>query len=563
MAELHHMSHEHPLVFNEDTSSPSDATTYDCAGCAEKVPGSSYSCGECGFYLHKKCAVAPSEIHHPAHRDHPLLLLLLPPSKHSKDVYCRFCTEELKGFVYHCSSCEFYLDFNCALLPRDAARNIIQTLHVLHQHPLISINPFRFNFCNGCLTQIKDDASYACFDCGISFHKKCLELPTEIHHPCHRKHQLLLVFLDLSLDHPSCNLCLKNKAGFVYRCVPCNFNIHVGCARSPPVIEDKSHHEHPFTLLLRPNNPFNCDACDNQGNHVSYTCSTCNIQVHRDCISLPRHIRLNLHPHPISHYFFLCIDHHDSREWDCRICYKKVNIEHGCYYCPQPGCDFAIHVECSIQNKSFYGVVEVENPDEFEESDWLYEPKSCITRVIKEIEVGNDVIAEEIVHVSHEHNLIFSNEIEDKKYCNGCVLPVLSSFYYCSHCDFFLHKNCVELPRMRRVWFDARPWSLLTDDIFRCCVCGNDYKPHYLFFQSGYEGECNACKQSGIIMERDLNIDLYKCKDCIFSLHMTCIPHTVWHKYDVHCLPLAYQDLDDYPLAMTRGVHYRIPGSSG
>ncbi|KAL4377788.1 hypothetical protein GQ457_02G040390 [Hibiscus cannabinus] len=569
MARLQHMSHEHPLVFNEDTSSPND-TTYDCAVCAEKVLGSSYSCGECRFYLHKKCAEAPSEIHHPAHRDHPLLLL--PASGHRN---CRICRFKVKGFMYQCSSCVFFcLDFNCALLPRDTAGNLIETLHVAHPHPLISINPVESFKCKGCRDTLTD-ASYACFDCKVFFHKKCLELPTEIDHPCHRKHQLSLVSFASNQNLPSCNLCQSFCGEFFYQCVPCNVNIHVACAWPPPIIEDKSHHPHPFTLFLKSKNPFICDACGDQGNHVSYTCSACNIQVHRDCISLPRHIRLTLHPHPISHNFFLRVDRNDSRAWDCRICYKKVNIEHGSYSCSRPRCDFVIHVQCSIREKYLYNVVEVENPDELEETDQLYEPKSCIIRVIKEIKVGDDIIARKIEHVSHEHNLIFSVEIEDDKYCNGCVLPIISSFYYCSDCDFFLHKACAELSRMRRLWFDSKPSSLLTNGIFKCVLClyqcsGFSYKlddgddqrcclrcasiphaftyqanePHYLFFDPEKIGKCDACG-------KDLSDEFpFRCKDCSFALHYRCVtlPRTARHKCDEHSLTLAYQDPNDYPL---------------
>ncbi|KAE8671673.1 hypothetical protein F3Y22_tig00111941pilonHSYRG00082 [Hibiscus syriacus] len=244
--------------------------------------------------------------------------------------------------------------------------------------------------------------------------------------------------------------------GNFFLCVPCKVSIHAGCAWPPPVIEDKSRHDHPFTLLLGPNNPFFCNACGDRGDYVSYICSTCNIQVHKDCTSLPRHITLGLHPHPISHCFFLCLDHNDSRPWDCKICFEKVNIEHESYYCSRPSCDFVIHVRCSIEKKISYGVFEVENLDEFKGPDPLYEPMRCIIR---------------IEYVSHEHNVVLSDEIKDNKFCNGCVIPLLSSFDYCPHCDFFIHKTCAELPRKYRTWSGLEHFSLCTDGIFVClCV---------------------------------------------------------------------------------------------
>ncbi|KAL4377790.1 hypothetical protein GQ457_02G040360 [Hibiscus cannabinus] len=576
MGEHHHICHHHPLYFNEDTSGPS-YTTYDCACCTEKVLSSSYSCEECRFYVHKKCADAAYEIDHPDHRAHPLLLR--PATEHQKrEVDCSLCREKVKGFVYQCSSCEFYLDFHCALLSRDTAGNLIETIFVGHPHTLISINPIESFKCGGCGDSITG-TSYACFDCGVFLHEKCLQLSAQISHPCHHKHQLTLVLDDFSKDvddEPVCDMCRsKSPRGLSYRCAPCRFSIHAVCAWPEPIIEDKSLHPHPFTLLLRPNNPFHCSACGNQGNHVSYICSPCNIQVHKDCISLPHHIKLTLHPHPISHNFFNRIHHQDSRTWDCKICYKKVNIEYGSYSCSRPGCDFVIHVRCSIGKWGLFGMDKVKNPDELEEYDWLHEPMSCIVRVIKEIKVGDDMIAGEIEHVSHDHNLIFSEEIKDNKYCNGCVLPILTSYYYCSQCDFFLHKACAEVSRKHRSWFNADLFSLTTNGIFKCGVCsykcnGFSYKSddgyevyiclrcaliphaftyqadksHFIFFYLHHDGDCKACAE-GLSFEV-----LYKCKDCPFSLHNRCItlPRTASHKCDVHSLTLAYQDPDDYPL---------------
>ncbi|KAL4375986.1 hypothetical protein GQ457_02G040370 [Hibiscus cannabinus] len=568
MAKLHHMSHKHPLLFNDDSSDRNDHNS-DCAGCAKEVSSPSYSCGECRFFLHKRCAEAPSEIHHPAHRDHSLLLL--PPSEHRKrEVDCSLCKQKVKGHIYCCSSCEFHLDFDCALLPHyTSAGDFIETRHAAHQHPLVSISPTRSFECVGCFGRLVD-SSYACFDCRMFVHEKCLELSTKIDHSCHRKHQLEL---DLDADSSACNLCQSIRKGFFYRCVPCGFNIHTGCARPPPIIED-THHEHPFSLLLKPNDPFNCDACGNQGNHVSYICSECNIQVHKDCISLPRHIRLSLHPHPISHHFFLRIDHDDSRTLDCRICYKKVNTEHGSFYCSRPGCDFVVHAKCVCDKWTLYGAVEVENPNEFE-SDPLYEPMSCIVRKIKEIEVDGNVIVAEMEHVSHEHDLILSDEIKDDTYCNGCILPIQSSFYYCARCDFILDKACAELPKMRRSWHYAKPFRIITDGVFRCDHChyecsgfsyksdddidrmclrcakiphGFEYqadKPYFLFYDDKYEGKCNACCEDS---RQDKG--MFQCKDNTFALHRRCLmlPRTTRHKCDRHSLTLTYQDPDNYPL---------------
>ncbi|KAL4352133.1 hypothetical protein GQ457_06G024410 [Hibiscus cannabinus] len=232
-----------------------------------------------------------------------------------------------------------------------------------------------------------------------------------------------------------------------------------------------------------------------------------------------------------------------------------------------------------LRTRDCMGWLRLKIQNEFEEPDLLSdESTSSIIRVIKEIKVGEDVIAAEIEHVSHEHNLIFSDEVKDNKYCNGCVLPILSSFYYCSQCDFFLHKACAELRRMRRLWFDTTVFSLVTDDFFGYKFCrhmcsGFSYKidedndcdytnmclrcasiphnftyhadeSHFLFFVGKYRGNCNAC---GKDLPRERT---FICKDCMFGLDWNCVglPRTAWHKCDQHSLTLAYQDCDDYPL---------------
>ncbi|MBA0847008.1 hypothetical protein Goshw_011076, partial [Gossypium schwendimanii] len=93
--------------------------------------------------------------------------------------------------------------------------------------------------------------------------------------------------------------------------------------------------------------------------------------------------------------------------------------EHGSYCCSRPNCEFVIHVKCAIsqENKFWYNITELENPDEFKELD---ESGNLIFRVLREIKVGDNVVAAEIIHSSHDqHSLTFNDEINDNKHCNG------------------------------------------------------------------------------------------------------------------------------------------------
>ncbi|MBA0578601.1 hypothetical protein Gorai_020878, partial [Gossypium raimondii] len=90
-------------------------------------------------------------------------------------------------------------------------------------------------------------------------------------------------------------------------------------------------------------------------------------------------------------------------------------------------------------------VTEFKNLDEFKELD---ESENLIIRFLRETKVGDNVVVAKIIHSSHDlHSLTFNDDINSNKHCNGCMLPIFSSFYYSSCCDFFLHKACVKLPK--------------------------------------------------------------------------------------------------------------------
>ncbi|KAE8677647.1 hypothetical protein F3Y22_tig00111504pilonHSYRG00073 [Hibiscus syriacus] len=101
--------HNHPMVLNNVLSNQTKEVT--CSRCGEMATGSSYSCSECEFYLHKKCGEAPLDILHPFHRDHPLVLLP-KPSYEGGRAFCSFCLKTCEKFLYHCS-CDIDLHVKC------------------------------------------------------------------------------------------------------------------------------------------------------------------------------------------------------------------------------------------------------------------------------------------------------------------------------------------------------------------------------------------------------------------------------------------------------------------
>ncbi|KAK8613775.1 hypothetical protein V6N13_101531 [Hibiscus sabdariffa] len=91
--EIHHFSHQHPLMFIQDHCLAS-GTAY-CFGCDQSLQGPRYGCNECKYFLHKRCAeleLAPRSrwANHPFHPQHPLTLLAKLPYKGR----CDFCLEK-------------------------------------------------------------------------------------------------------------------------------------------------------------------------------------------------------------------------------------------------------------------------------------------------------------------------------------------------------------------------------------------------------------------------------------------------------------------------------------
>ncbi|XVF82985.1 hypothetical protein PTKIN_Ptkin16aG0096400 [Pterospermum kingtungense] len=365
--ELQHFSHEHPLVFIEERSHESEKVY--CSGCGELVWGPSFSCVECGFYLDKQCAEAPSELNHPFHGDHSLELLVSNPysaltSSAGLVTLCSLCGKSCDRFVYHCS-CELDFHIKCPPFSINISGEIFGDVRdIPHKDPLVSNeSPFqelKEAKCFACWKPLSDSVYFA-LDSGFYLHKKCVDLPTEINHFCHPQHPLILqlnseglpcqickrtqgrgfgfvyccssgeivlhvacVDLPTKINylchrkHPlilqtvskslACQICEQTKEdGSVYCCSICKFALHIECVPplpSPPVIEHKSH-QHPFTLFWR-HVLFICDACGTPGKYESYICSTCNLIVHRKCISLPPTVKHPMHPqHPISHTYFL------------------------------------------------------------------------------------------------------------------------------------------------------------------------------------------------------------------------------------------------------------------
>ena len=182
----------------------------------------------------------------------------------------------------------------------------MEVQHFCHEHPLVYYEEkTKRSFCYLCGEKILD-YSYRCIKCKWFYlHKSCFELSqslsSELHHPLHRKHSLVL-----TKDRPygyrlKCNHCKEfldrsysffysmSNSSFYYRCLSCEFYLHLGCASLPPLLHtvEVEIHDHSLTLL-RKLITFTCDACGKEGKDTPYLCLTCAFCVHPICASLHR-----------------------------------------------------------------------------------------------------------------------------------------------------------------------------------------------------------------------------------------------------------------------------------
>ncbi|MBA0635675.1 hypothetical protein Godav_025427 [Gossypium davidsonii] len=244
------------------------------------------------------------------------------------------------------------------------------------------------------------------------------------------------------------------------------------------------------------------------------------------------------------------------------MCNDEVSTDYGSYYCSE--CDVIFHVKCAMKNRNSYEIVENEDKESAD--------VSSITKVLEWNDAGEATVIE---HITHIHHLTLSDRVGkyDNKCCDGCLLPISDSFYYCTQCDFFLHKVCVELPKVKQVWHHPCQSSLVltSNEAFQCLECGYLSRAFAYICEECEQRICLRCiialtpgahtcvghkhpvflytENIGVCVACGCNCNgLLRCKDCDFSLDHKCfsLPITSQHKSDEHLLSLTYHDDNSY-----------------
>ncbi|KAH1030444.1 hypothetical protein J1N35_042618 [Gossypium stocksii] len=303
---INHYIHPCTLIFITDPYGSDE-----CDFCGEPiVPGMKFSCGLCVFDLHVKCALVPTidsedakEIQHFCHPH--TLALVQNDEEYGSEPRCVACAQICLASAptFRCSrSCNhFFLHKSCGVKLFYNSVNLKDPFHPFHpEHPLtIKSLPYydHIRTCDACSQGIDSTLlAYSCrkSECKFNLHLDCSKLLPSITFSGHRH---LLTLLEKAADL-TCHLCGVNCHNFVFRCVPCDINIHLQCLPSAPnTIEYKSH-LHPLTLTKSPfeyelnpdeeNDEFYCDVCEQKRNQreLVYYCAECKFISEVKCVVL-------------------------------------------------------------------------------------------------------------------------------------------------------------------------------------------------------------------------------------------------------------------------------------
>ncbi|GKV51563.1 hypothetical protein SLEP1_g58205 [Rubroshorea leprosula] len=428
----HHIHVEHPLSFIENLSHRGVelASSRYCSVCLEQLSNASfYTCVVCNLFLHKSCSETelPLNIDHPFHEKHTLTLTLLKWV--GEFVFCQFCDYNIRypvGLFYHCSSCRFNLHMRCAFLPQFVTENFPKRDHHfshVDEHPLffiqkdlISSNKVErlYSYCFVCSESLLGNSFYYCPECQFFLHKSCAleELPLEINHSLHDKHALTLIKSRSPgwWNRPACKFCHYFINAYSYSCSSCEFQLHPRCALLIPKDLPKhdhhfSHVEHPLVFVQMLSNEVkinsSCSVCPKPLLGTSfYDCIDCGFCLHEECEAELRP-QIEHVAHP-QHPLTLVF----SAKNTCNFCQDLIgraqsDVKKFGYECLP--CDFYIHRECTL-------------PKFFQKSK------------------------------IHDHQLspfIRKNSFK----CDACGAEGDGARYVCSTCSIMIHKDCIFLPK--------------------------------------------------------------------------------------------------------------------
>ncbi|EOA32512.1 hypothetical protein CARUB_v10015792mg, partial [Capsella rubella] len=161
---MKHFSHDHNLQINKDGRILHDDIV--CAACVVQVCSEPfYSCEQCDFILHKKCANLPRKKRHVCHN----LPFTLRTDSHLEAFSCMPCKQLFTGFRYEVDSRNI-LDVRCGSFSEPF-------VHKSHPHALYYSTDY-YRFCSACACMPRSMIS--CDECDFRLCFKCAYLPQNL-----------------------------------------------------------------------------------------------------------------------------------------------------------------------------------------------------------------------------------------------------------------------------------------------------------------------------------------------------------------------------------------------
>lgn len=368
--------------------------------------------------------------------------------------------------------------------------------------------------------------------------------------PDFHKHPLFL--LPFSSPQTICNSCKNDCGEFVYNCSLCGFNLHIACLQS-------FNHIHTFAKY-RNRTQFVCRACGEKGDGFSWYCTICHLSVHKECAEFPLTLRIFQHRlHDLSLTYFRDGVDFVGNKIDCKICGDKISTKYAAYGCYKYECNYFVHLGCARTQRIYFN----STMDALDSTD--------------DEDVKIEISGSEIQHFIHHHSLnLFSPEEElgQDRVCDGCMKRLSGPSYGCEECDFFVHKECLELPRKKRNFLHQHRLNLISipNFVFQCKAClnyFNGFAYHCKKCLSIFDTRCASIKipfkhpshQHPLSHDRT-NEDhkcegcgegvkhkvAFRCVDCNFYLDAGCatLPLGVRYRFDPHPLDLKFiEDEED------------------
>ncbi|CAA7047395.1 unnamed protein product [Microthlaspi erraticum] len=365
-------------------------------------------------------------------------------------------------------------------------------LPLFHKHLMMPWSDVRKGDCCGRLEPISD--GYYCKICDFFVHKKCGESPECIQHTSHSIHTLELRRYT-GLRH--CDLCERLIVDLYYRCDICSFNMDLHCAKYPPppeVIDISETHGHKL-ILLKTKIQFYCDAkCGKMAYGFPYLCVECDVYFHVDCVWQPPEVEypseVNHYSHslhPLKHTMGKLPDYSDGT---CRLCTRKID-ERLFYHCSS--CNFTLDMNCVVEPP----------PQSFLDSK------------------------------AHDHKLTLLPRLRTFT-CNACGLEGDRSPYICIQCDFMIHQDCLDLPRLINI-------NRHEHRVARTSVLGV------------INSVCGVCRE-----KVDWTCGGYSCQRCpSYVVHSICATREdVWNGEELEGVPEEEEDIEPYVVIDDNTIHH-------